>query len=342
MGKRYLAVSSSIVVLAFLAGTAAQRTSTSTTARDILPLQLEEEIPVPNVAGRLDHFTADIKRRRLIFSALGNNTVEVIDIFEGRLIHTITGLSEPQGVVYVPDFDQLVVANAGDGKVRIFDGANYTLRKTLDFAEDPDNVRYDPTSRTIFVGYGQDDGGIGIIDPATDERVGTDFKTGGHPESFQVEATHIFVNVPDAGDVVESIDRKTGAGTKWPLKGLRQNYAMALNEADHRLYTIARKTPMLVVFDTQTGKEVARLRAAGECDDVYFDASRKRIYVIGGEGFISVFQQNDPDHYSLIANVPSSISAKTGYFHAKRDRLYVGVPAKGNEPAQVWTYEAED
>ena len=121
---------------------------------------------------------------------------------------------------------------------------------------------------------GSEDGGIAMIDPKTDERVGEIFKTGGHPESFQVEATggHIFVNVPDAGNVVESIDRKTGAVTKWPLKGLRANYAMALNEEDHRLFTITRKTPMLVVLNTETGSEIARLRAAGECDDVFFES----------------------------------------------------------------------
>jgi DNA-binding beta-propeller fold protein YncE len=313
-------------------------------AREVSPLQLEEQIPVPNVAGRIDHFTADAKRRRLIVSALGNNSVEVIDVFAGRVMHTITGLAQPQGSLYVPDFDQLVVANAEDGKVRIYDGGTYSLRKTLDFGEDPDNLRYDAASKKVFVGYGEEEGGIGMIDPATDERVGTDLKTGGHPESFQVEESggHVFVNVPDAGNVVESIDRKTGAVTKWPLKGLRANYAMALNEADHRLFTITRKTPMLVVLDTETGKEITRLPAAGECDDVYFDASRKRIYVIGGAGFISVFQENDPDHYQLIANVPSAIGVRTGYFFTRRDRFYVGVPAKGNEPAQVWTYEAED
>ena len=92
---------------------------------------------------------------------------------------------------------------------------------------------------------------------------------------------------------------------------------------------------------TATGAEVARLRAAGECDDVYFDVSRKRIYVIGGAGLITVFQQNDPYHYELVANVPPGIGIRTGYFLGKRDRLYVGVPEKGNEP-QVWTYEAED
>lgn len=335
------------ITLAALAVFALRHTNTATaqsTTRDILPLQLEEQIPVPNVAGRLDHFTADPKRKRLFVSALGNNTVEVIDVFAGKVIRSIKGLSQPQGPLYVPGFDKLYVANAENGKLNVYDGATYTLKKTIDFGADPDNVRFDAASKKIFVGFGEEDGGIAMVDPATDERVGQVYKTEGHPESFQVEASggHIFANVPDAGNVVESIDRKTGAVTKWPLKSLRGNYAMALNEDDHRLFTVTRKTPMLVVLDTQTGNEVARLRAAGECDDVFFDASRKRIYVIGGEGIISVIQQKDPGHYELLANVPSGIGIRTGYFFAKRDRFYVGVPAKGNEPAQVWTFEAED
>jgi len=314
------------------------------TSRTVLPLQLEEQIPVPGVAGRLDHFTADVKRKRLIVSALGNNTVEVIDVFAGKVIHSIQGLAQPQGPLYVPEFDKLYVANAEDGKVRVYDGENYALRKTIDFGTDPDNLRYDAPSKTVFVGFGEDDGGIAMIDPKTDERVGQVYKTGGHPESFQVEASggHIYANVPDAGNVVESIDRKTGAVKKWPIKGLRGNYAMALNEEDHRLFTVTRKTPMLVVLDTETGAEVARLPASGECDDVFFDASRKRIYQLGGEGFVSVFQQNDPNHYELLSAIPTGIGMRTGYFFTKRDRFYIGVPAKGNEPAQVWTYEAED
>ncbi|MFZ0520045.1 MAG: hypothetical protein WAL95_03425 [Candidatus Acidiferrales bacterium] len=328
----------------FMATNSPRSSATMQQTRELAALQLEEEIPVPNVAGRLDHFTADAKRKRLFVSALGNNTLEVIDVFSGRVIHSIQGLSEPQGPLYVPDFDKLYVANAGDGKVNVYDGATYTLRKSIELGEDPDNMRYDARSKKVFVGFGEEDGGISTIDPATDERVGEIFKTGGHPESFQLEASgeHIYVNVPDADNVIESIDRKTGSVTKWPLKGLRGNYAMALDEEDHRLFTITRKTPMMVVLDTETGKEIARLRAAGECDDVFFDASRKRIYVIGGEGFISVFQQADPEHYSLIQNVPSAIGVRTGYWFAKRDRFYVGVPAKGNEPAQIWTYEAED
>src|ERR1700676_2510031 len=334
----------SLVMLGIISSYGSKKVVAQNSTREVLPLQLEEQIPVPSVAGRIDHFSADAKRKRLFISALGNNSLEVIDVFAGRVIHSIKGLAEPQGPLYVPAVDKLYVANAEDGKVRVYDGATYTLRKTIDFGSDPDNMRYDEGSKKIYVGFGEEDGGIGMIDPKTDERVGDVYKTEGHPESFQVEAKgeHIFANVPDAGNVVESIDKKTGAVTKWPLKGLRGNYAMALNEEDHRLFTITRKTPMMVVLDTQNGQEVARLRAAGECDDVFFDPGRKRIYVIGGEGIISVFQQNDPEHYELVANVPSAVGIRTGYYFAKRDRFYVAVPAKGNEPAQVWTYEAED
>jgi DNA-binding beta-propeller fold protein YncE len=333
-----------LATLGLLSVCGARNGAAQAASRTILPLQLEEQIPVPGVAGRLDHFTADVKRKRLFVSALGNNTVEVIDTFAGKVTHSIKGLTEPQGPLYVPDVDKLYVANAEDGKVRVYDGATYTLRKTIDFGTDPDNMRYDAASKKVFVGFGEEDGGIAMIDPTTDERVGEVYKTGGHPESFQVETSgkHIYANVPDAGNVVESIDRKTGAVTKWPLKGLRGNYAMALNEEDHRLFTVSRKLPMLVVFNTETGAEVARMPAAGESDDVFFDVSRKRIYEIGGEGSISVFQQDDPDHYSLLANVPTGIGIRTGFYFAKRDRFYVGVPAKGNEPAQVWTYEAQD
>src|SRR6202790_3138005 len=240
-----------LAALGFISNRGSKTVVAQNSTRDILPLQLEEQIPVPSVAGRIDHFSADAKRKRLFISALGNNSLEVIDVFAGRVIHSIKGLAEPQGPLYVPAADKLYVANAEDGKVRVYDGATYTVRKTIDFGKDPDNMRYDEVSKRVYVGFGEDDGGIVMIDPKTDERVGQVYKTEGHPESFQVEASggHIFANVPDAGNVVESIDKKTGAVMKWPLKDLRANYAMALNEEDHRLFTITRKTPMRVVVD---------------------------------------------------------------------------------------------
>ena len=169
--------------------------------------------------------------------------------------------------------------------------------------------------------------------------MGKDLKgSGGHSESFQLEkqGSRIFVNVPDDGSVVNVIDRKTGELTKWGLNGVKANYPMALDEDDHRLFVVTRRPPFVMVLDTDTGKEVARVPVGGSCDDVYYDAERKRIYALGGEGFISVVQQNDRDHYALSANIPSAVGVRTGVFYGTS--LYVGVPASGVEPAQIWNY----
>ena len=329
-----------LAALGFLVGCRAAPSAATATAaapRELAPLQLIQRIPVPNVAGRLDHFTAYPKRRLLIFAALGNNSLEIVNTFEAKVVHSIQGLNEPQGVLYVPEFDKIFVANAGSGLVNVYDGKTYALRKSIPLGEesDTDNIRYDEAAKRVFVGIV---GGIAMIDAATEAHVGDNLKgSGGHSESFQLEkkGSRVFVNVPDDG-VVNVIDRKTGALTKWELNGAKANYPMALDEDDHRLFVVTRRPPLVVVLDTDTGKEVARVPVGGSCDDVYFDAERKRIYALGGEGFISVVQQTDPNHYALSANIPSAVGVRTGVFFGTS--LYVAVPASGVEPAQIWNY----
>jgi DNA-binding beta-propeller fold protein YncE len=312
--------------------------ATQAPARELAPLQLIQRIPVPGVTGRIDHFTAFPKRRLLIFAALGNNSMEIVNTFQARVVQSTKGLNEPQGVLYVPGLDKIFVANAGNGRVNVYDGKTYALRKSIALGEesDTDNLRWDEDSKRVFVGIV---GGIAMIDATTEAHVGNDLKgSGGHSESFQLEkkGSRIFVNVPDDGSVVNVIDRKTGELTKWGLNGVKANYPMALDEDDHRLFVVTRRPPFVMVLDTDTGKEVARVPVGGSCDDVYYDAERKRIYALGGEGFISVVQQNDPDHYTLSANIPSAVGVRTGIFFGTS--LYVGVPASGVEPAQIWNY----
>src|SRR4030088_2100584 len=107
---------------------------------DRVPLLLVQQIPLPNVGGRIDHFTFDGKRKRVIVAALGNNTVEVVDTFAGRDTHSISGAANPQGVVYVAEFDKIFIANGADGRLRIYDGDSFKLLSTLDIGEDADNV----------------------------------------------------------------------------------------------------------------------------------------------------------------------------------------------------------
>jgi DNA-binding beta-propeller fold protein YncE len=299
---------------------------------------------LPNVGGRIDHFTFDAKRKRVIGAALGNNTVEVVDTFSGRDIHSIAGAAAPQGVVYVAEFDKLFVANGTDGKLRIYSGDSFKTLNTLEIGEDADNVRYDPAEKRVYVAYGGDEeGGIAAIDAASEKRLEDVAKLDAHPESFQIAASKpfIYANIATKAKVV-LIDKTTHKVTDWPLKSGKANYPMALDEADHRIFVVTRKPAQLVVLDSDSGAMVASIPCVNDSDDVYYDAGRKRIYAPGGEGFISIIQQIDADHYQSIAKIPTTVGARTGLWYEKRDRFYLAVPATSKQGASLWVYYPED
>jgi hypothetical protein len=309
------------------------------------PLVLTEAIPTPGVQGRFDHFGFDGKNQ-LFVAALGNNSVEVIDISARVRAHSISGIPNPQGVAYAPDAKKLFVASS-KGVLRIYDGTNFELLKEIDFHGDVDNLRYDPATHRVYVGFGEDEtGAIGTVDALSNERLPEEYKLGAHPESFQLESAgpNIYVNLPDLKQIAV-INRKTGAITRWPMT-LEHNFPMALDEAGHRLFVATHEPARLAVFDTNSGRTVAEIPCVQDADDVYYDSNRKRIYVPGGEGYISVFQQSDPEHYVLLAKVASTLGARTaGYFGKGRkgfDRFFLGVPARADHGAEVWIYTVQD
>src|SRR2546428_11877526 len=239
-----------LVPIAFLAAcrSAPAADTASATRHELAPLQLIQRIPVPGVTGRIDHFTAYPKRRLLIFAALGNNSMEIVNTFEAKVVQSTKGLDEPQGVLYVPGLDKIFVANAGNGTVKVYDGKSYALRKSIALGEesDTDNLRWDEDSKRVFVGIV---GGLAMIDAVTETHVGDLKGSGGHSESFQLEkkGSRVFVNVPDDDSVVNVIDRKTGELTKWGLNGVKANYPMALDEGNHRLFVVTPRPPFVMI-----------------------------------------------------------------------------------------------
>ena len=297
------------------------------------PLRLEKTIELPDVQGRIDHLSLDLKGERLFVAALGNNTVEVIDIHGGKRAKTIAGLREPQGVRYVPDADRLYVANAKDGSVRVFDGNSYSLLKTIDYGDDADNLRYDAEHKRIYVGYGG--GALGEFDSYGNKIA--DIKLDAHPESFQLEkdSPRIYVNLPGARKVAVVDREKHTVTATWGTGIAFSNYPMALDESDHRLFVVTRLPARLLVFDTHTGKIIQKLPAVGDCDDVFYGKARKRIYASGGEGEISVLEQKDPDHYAELARIATVKGARTSFFSPELDRLFLAVRREGSQSAAV-------
>jgi DNA-binding beta-propeller fold protein YncE len=300
------------------------------------PLRLEKTIEMPDVQGRIDHLSIDVKGERLFVAALGNNTLEVIDLKAGKRAKTIGQLKEPQGVRYVPEADRLYVANGNDGSVRIFDGSSYAPLKTLDFEDDADNVRYDPVRKRIYVGYGS--GALGEID--IDGNKVSDTKLDAHPESFQLEtdSPRIYVNLPKSRKVVVVDREKHTIVATWKTGMAFANYPMALDERDHRLFVVTRLPARLLVFDTNTGTIIQKLSAVGDCDDVFYDSKRKRIYASGGDEGISVFEQKDADHYLELARIATVKGARTSFFSPELDRLFLAVRREGSHPAAIQVF----
>jgi DNA-binding beta-propeller fold protein YncE len=304
------------------------------------PFRLEKTIPMPGVEGRIDHLAIDVRAKHLFLSALGNNTVEVVDVGAGEHILSIPGMHEPQGTGFSPDFHKLYVANGKDGKLRIFDSVTFKPAGELDFGDDADNVRYDAAHKQVWVGY--KDGVLGVLDAATNKREG-DIYLDAHPESFQLEknGTRIFVNVPDAHEI-EVVDRtKKIKLAKWALTDPTQNFPMALDEANHRLFAGCRKPARLLVLDTESGKRVALFPCPGDTDDLFYDAARKRVYVAGGEGFLEAFQQNSADQYQSLGKIATASGARTGLYVPDLNRFYLAVPHRGNQGAEIRVYLVE-
>ncbi|HXE53982.1 MAG TPA: PQQ-binding-like beta-propeller repeat protein [Tepidisphaeraceae bacterium] len=297
-------------------------------------------IPLPNVEGRIDHMAYDAKSGRLYAAALGNDTVEVVDVAQGKVIHVIRGLHEPQGIGIAAAAHRIMVANGKDGSCRIFDDRSFQQVGLVDLKDDADNIRYDAASRRFCVGYG--DGGLACIDPETGKQL-ADVKLDGHPESFQLEARgrRIFVNVPTAHQVAV-IDRdRLRIVAKWPVKGAAANFPMALDETDHRLFIGCRSPARLLVLDTQTGKLLASAPIVGDTDDLFYDLKHKCIYVSGGEGKITIVRQETTDRYAVAGELTTIPGARTSFFVPDAGTLYLAVPHRGTQRAELRVFKTE-
>jgi DNA-binding beta-propeller fold protein YncE len=304
------------------------------------PLQLKQTIALPGVEGRIDHLDLDAANERLFVCALGNNTAEVLDLRKGERVHSISGLGAPQGIVYIPELNRLFIANDKNGLCNIYDAKSWQLIGKVDFQDDADNVRYDSATKQIYVGFGS--GGIGIISTAEGKTVGS-IKLAAHPEAFELEKQghRIFVNVPNARQVTVIDLEKGEVSATWKTDGAFGNFPMALDENNHRLFIGCRMPSKLVVLNTESGDVVTSVGISGDPDDVFYDSKRHRIYAICGAGKIDIIEQTDANNYKAITKIDTADGARTGLFVPERNSLFVAVPHRGSQQAEIRRYQTE-
>ena len=297
-------------------------------------LTIEEKIPLGNVKGRIDHLAVDIMRQRLYVAELGNNSVGIVDLKEHRVLRTMMGLSEPQGIAYLPTTDTLYVTNGGDGSVRLFNATNFRPIGQIDLGNDADNVRVDIATQNIYVGYGS--GALAVIDPTLHHQVAT-IPLHAHPESFQLEVQgrRVFINIPDTHEIAV-VDRELKTQlASWSLPDLGSNFPMALDDTHQQLIVAFRRPARLAAFSTNHGNLLWSADTCDDADDVFVDARRGRLYVSCGEGRIDIFEQRQ-DGYRHIESLTTEPGARASLFVPELDRLFVAVRAASTTPAAIW------
>jgi YVTN family beta-propeller protein len=289
------------------------------------PLVPEQSIPLEDVSGRIDHMAIDLAGKRLFVAELGNDSVDVVDLEARKATGRISGLKSPQGLAYLPGQDLLVVASAGDGSVRFYRAGDLSPEGSIVLGDDADNIRIDPNTGHILVGYG--DGGLAVIDPATRSKL-QDIKLPGHPESFQLDAktNRAFIDIPDA-DEVAAVDLASGKQiAAWKTPGRSANFPMALDAAGARVAIVFRHPASLAFLNPATGQVSETIDTCGDADDVFFDRKRDRIYVSCGEGMVDVMERGSTGFRS-IGRIATSDGARTSIFVPELDRLFVAARA---------------
>lgn len=307
------------------------------------PFKLVQTIPLPGVDGFLDHMGVDIKGQRLFVPAEFQKVVAVVDLRTGKVVHTITGFDHPHTVLYRASLNELFITDESLGCL-IFRGDTYQHLKTIPVGPGADNAYYDPANQNFYVtmwNHATHSGNskIAIVDTRTATLVGEITIPGGRDiqgVAFDPTRSRMFLAVAGRSEIdVISLTKRAIVAT-WPVPAGPWPYAIALDSGDHRLFVASRIQPFphyfrpgkLLVLDSETGQLITTVGIAGGSDEAFYDAARRRIYIPGGDGFVDVIQQIDPDHYRPLARVPTGVMAKTGLFVPELNRFFAAVPER--------------
>jgi len=300
------------------------------------PLKLIATTPLPELVGDLEFFAPDLKGNRLFLCAENSKTVEVFNLRTGKRIHTITGFGEPHDIVYLPDSDNLIVTDGGDdfGWVELVSAKSYQIVDKIKLPNAVDEAVFDPVNKYFYVESGSDEPGglthlINIIDAKNFKLVGKITLPGKTSNAMAVDraAEKLYVNNSGTSEVVVVDLRTRQIIARWPLPGAKNLNGLALDEANHRVFSATRNPSKFWVIDTDTGKIVTTLPCTAYNDHMIFDAARKRIYITGTET-ATVIEQRDADHYEHLADVPTGYRSKTSILVPELNRIYVALSGK--------------
>ncbi len=243
--------------------------ATKSLAQEKAPLRLIQRTSIPGVR-KWDHFGVDLSSHRLFLSSMEPGMVEVFDLNTNKLVHTITGLKQPHSFVFRPDINKIFVVDGEASEVKVYAYDSYKLIEHIQLTIDADCVGYDPATKYMYVVNGGREAHtpyclLSVIDTNKSQKIADIKFDVNRLESFKMEqkGPRLFINMTGGNEICVVDREKRSLITTWPLTGTKEAVPMAFDEDDHRLITAARTPSTVVVFNTDTGKQVAMR----ECSD---------------------------------------------------------------------------
>lgn len=314
-------------------------------------LRLAGRTELPGYTGDFDHFEVDVKGNRLWLAAEDHGTLDVFDLKTGKLLTSHQGIVDtPHGILYLPGKNRLIVTDSGgkDMVTKVIDATTHKVTGTLKLrAPGADAMGYDPSRNRLYIVNGGRDAKmketyLSEVDPITLKQYGEIKFDTDKVEAMAIEqkGNRLYINVTGKGYMAVIDKTKRAVIATWPIKEAETNAPLAFDEANKRLFVITRKPGKLIILNAETGASIASFKAPERCDQVFFDEANRRIYALGGEGYIGVFKQKDADHYEELARVPTASGAKTGLLVPELKRLYVAVsPGEGKTGAAILWFD---
>jgi YVTN family beta-propeller protein len=317
---------------------------TSLAAHAASGYHLIKSIPIPG-DWTWDYIGMDSAHRHVFVSHGPQLEILNADTYQidGKIVAPDADFSKPEtlavmdvrGGAAAEDIGRGFIPNAHDGSVSIFDLSTLKVLSIVKVGENPDGYLYDPATHRGFTFSNRSKGAI-AVDLRDAELAGT-VPLGSKPEGGAADGKgHIFVDMQEK-DVVAKIDsRKLMLEETWPTGPCKQPTSMAIDTKNNRLFIGCRgDSPMLVVMDSTNGKILASLPIGNGNDAAAFDVEKRLIFTSnGGDGTITVIQEESPDKFAVIDTVKTEPGARTMTLDTKSHKLFL-VKADRTTPPSV-------
>ncbi len=300
------------------------------------------EFDLPGPPGkRFDYLTIDPDDHYLISAHLAAGQTYVIDLRTNKVVATVADTPGAEGVEYVPELRKFYTSNARDNTIGVVDMRQMKVVKKLPTERKPDGSAYAASFHKLYV---SDERGKAeaIVDVTKDEIVKTvHFNSETGMPQYDPVARKVYVNLQDE-NIFAVIDPSTDQVIgRYPVGRCKGNHGMTLDPEHHRAFLSCEENNMMTVFDLDKHEPIAFLSMADGPDVIKFDSGLQRIYVACYSGAISVFHQDDPQHYRKLEDFKVQHAVHSLAVDPETHRVYTPEQEENGKPvARMVVYQA--